>query len=199
MQRTGAREAGDSYSPADDVTLRREAVVLKSRRSVPLPRTLVSVVPPGTWAGPERQGRKGQLLGLVAVGVDVDSAARQRSLPSAQWAVQCLLLQADEMRLSVARPGTRMSREARLSSSFGSPGSWSRRSVMSVRTPERGAGAGSTHRKWQKKNILRGEMPLQPKKKVEGWALAWLEGTGPHPLAAHPCSRRGRGAVMTQR
>lgn len=53
--------------------------------------------------------------------------------------------------------------------------------------------------KMAKKNILRGEMPLQPKKKVEGWALAWLEGTGPHPLAAHPCSRRGRGAVMTQR
>lgn len=46
---------------------------------------------------------------------------------------------------------------------------------MSVRTPERGAGAGSTHRKWQKeKNILRGEMPLQPKKKLKagpwrGW------------------------------
>lgn len=63
MQRTGAREAGDSYAPADDVTLRMEAVVLKSGRSVPWPRTLVSVVPPGTWhLGQEGKGGEGSFL-----------------------------------------------------------------------------------------------------------------------------------------
>lgn len=89
-----------------------------------------------------------------------------------------------------------MSQESRLTSSFNSPGSWSRRSVMfglrreaPVQRTENGI----------KKTCGEVKCPCS-RKKVEGWALAlaWLEGTGPHPLAAHPC-RRGEGAAMTQR
>lgn len=41
--------------------------------------------------------------------------------------------------------------------------------IRHVRTPERGA--GSTHRKWHEKNMLRGEMPLQPQKKLKAGPL----------------------------
>lgn len=64
MQRTGAREAGDSYSPADDVTLRRgrgvEKVAAPCRCHVPWYPS--SHLAPGL--GQKGKGGKGSFLDL---------------------------------------------------------------------------------------------------------------------------------------